>query len=523
MEHPNQASMNALRTALLIQHVDDHLGAPAAYARQTAEYIAQSEAHTPDPDEVEAGMRLFLALRMAWNPGRQEDSAGHETMQALQDTLLALGYDMDLDGAEFDLHTPDAEGALDMLGEEVTEQLETSGFSEDADFGLIVAAMWHAIAHHMVADVFEETDPLRLVRRHALLCRQLITRIYTGSFDLRVRTLGDLVREARGLVLDMASLPDSSMLVALSATIRDTFGVADEAGGIDSQALPGAPLPLDHHVSEQAMSHASATLAAVAGSTKEIAWATLTTMLMGSRTGIPASPNLDAVYRLVRDTDILSEADGPSLGEDMLDAVATICAAMTLAGRLEPLDERRNGILINMAAEYVRQTLDPMEEDVSVIIETVVEGLEHMHPEVDVFLSYAAGEESDDDAARVRFEMDHADPTPPPKQDEIVVPTAILIETEETEEVDVSALRHRIGAFFHIQPDSFRAFAQGDVYWRLALDGHNGYSGTLGGLKTVSEIAGVARASVVYRSEKGLGVTTITRGSKPVHRLIEQA
>ena len=523
MTHPNQASIDAMTAALLLDHMAPHLDAPASFARQTAVYIARYEDGTPDPDEVEAGMRLFLPLRMAWNPNPHETAAPGETMAALQDTLLALGYDLDLDGVGFDMHTPDADGALGTLGDTAVEHLATSGFTEDADVGEIDAVLWHAMAHHIVADAFEEHDPRRLVAIHARLRYAMVTRIYTGSYDHRRDEMSDLVGMARSVVLDMAAIPSGPDMIATSTTIRDTFGVEDQAAGMDRQDVEGAPLLEDSRVTYEAMSHASATLAAVADSTKEIAWASLTTMLMGSRTGIPASPNLEALYKLVREAGALLDGDADGVHEDLLDAVATMCCAMTLTGRLDALDEQRNGILVNMAGEYVRQHLDPAEDDVAVIMESLVDALERMHPEVDDFLGYVEASEADGDAALVRIAMGSADPSPPPAGDVTVVPTAILVEMDDDEEVNVTALRHRIEAFFHVQPDSFRAFSQGDVYWRLVLDGHNGYSGTIGALRTIGELAGVARASVVHRSAAGLGVTTMQKGTRPVHRLISQS
>lgn len=523
MSHPNQASIDAMTAALLLDHMGPHLDAPAAFARQTAQYIDRSDADAPDPDEVEAGTRLFLALRMAWNVNPHEVAAPAETMSAMQDALLALGYDLDLDGHGFDMHTPKAEGALAALGATAVEHLAASGFEEDADVGVLDAALWHAIAHHVVADALEESDPGRMVSIHARLRYALITRLYTGSYSRDRQGMTGLVDEARGVVLDMTAIPDGAEMITVSLLIRSTFGVEDEATGMDGQMIEGAPLLEDVRITIEAMGHASATLAAVAGSTKEIAWATLTTMLMGSRTGIPASPNLEAVYLMVREAGDLLDGDEDEVRESLLDAVATICCAMMLTGRLEVLDEQRNGILINMASEYIRQHLDPAEDNVAVIIESMVDALEIMHPEVDDFLGYAAATESDGDAAMVRIAMDRADPSPPPAGDVTVVPTAILIEMSEDEQVDVTALRHRIEAFFHVQPDSFRAFAQGDVYWRLVLDGHNGYSGTVGALKTISELEGVARASVVHRSAAGLGVTSMQKGTRSVHRLISQA
>lgn len=520
MTHPNQASIDAFMSALLLDHLEPHLAAPAAFARQMAEYIGQSEAHAPDPDQVDAGTRLFLALRLAWNANPRATAASGETMAAIQDALRALDYHLGLDDLGFDMHTPAGDGGMDALDPMARDHLESSGFREDADLGLIDAALWHALAHHIVGNAFEEDDPVQLVNIHRTLRLAMITRIYTGSYDRDGDGLDKMIEEARGLVTDMARVPTSDALIAISLAMRESFGVVDGAEAHDARRLTDSPLPEGLELSMEAMQHASGTLAAISEGTKEMAWATIITMMIGSRTGMPVIANLDAVYQLVRNTDDILATDDEDSRRDLLDAVASICAAMTLAGRLEPLDRERNSILINLAAELVSRDIDPFEDDVSAIIECVVQALQDFHPALDEYLEHAAAAEADEDAITVRRGMSSADPSPPPADGHSVVPTAVLIETDG--DIDIFALKHRVEAFFHAQPDSFRAFEQGDIYWRLMLDGQNTYSGTLGALKTISALQGIAKASVVHRGPGGLGVTTIVKGGRPVHRLVNQ-
>lgn len=522
MTHPNQASIDAMTSALLLDHMADHLDGPADFARRLAEYVSLSQEHAPDPEHVAAGTRLFLALRLAWNDEPRDIAAPAETMAAVQDSMRALGYELDLDGVHFDMHTPEARGSLSEMPEHMRDQLEASGFVDDADMGLLDAALWFALAHHVVGNRFEEEDPVQIVNVHRRLRVNLVTRIYTGSFDLATDDLVHLVAEARALVIDMASAPTPGEMLERSMMAREAFGVEEEAEAFDMNAMQADSTPPLIDIDDETMHHASSTLAAVSDGDTRMAWAMLVTMMMGSETGMPAAPNMASIYRLVRDTDemLVPTADAGA-SEDLLDAVATMAVAMVMTGRLEPMDKERTGILVNLAARAIARDLDPFEEEVAVIIETVTEALGTLQYEIDDYMAYAAAGEADGDALVVRSSMDKADPSPPPASGAMVMPTAVLVEMDDKAEIHIGTLRTHLQDSFTLQEDSFSAFAQGDVYWRLSTEDKDVYAAIGAALKTIAAVPGVKRVSVTHRGETGLGVTSLSQGGRPLHRIIE--
>lgn len=484
------------------------------FARQFATMLDYHEDGAPNPDDVVEATRVFLTLRTRWNEGEPDWVVRWETMGAIQQALSALGYELDLDDTEIDFHTPDDDGTIP---DRQVEALIHSGFEDAGTLGVLTAATWHAIGGLIAGGKIRSLDVGQLRELHAFIRTKGVQRIITGSFDLDDQSLGELVDLMTRTAEDHFALTPAAAMPTVSKHLRDIFGIAEEAAAIERAISTEGS---GDKKEGKALRHAAATVAAIGGCDPLVAATYVMELANGSVTGLPhvfSIPTLGKFTLSIQDL-IYAEDDQDNLVADA--AITTAMAAMTLVGRVPPMDDHRMKSVVKLVEEDLRQNLDE-EDEPMIVLEKLDSAIRRNAETVDEFLQFAEAVEVDDDAVAVRVAMDRADPSPPPAGDQRILPRALLIRTED--DIDIGALQHRINAFLVPQPDSFRAFAHGDIYWRLAIAGENDYSATVSALRTIAALPGVAQASIVHRGFKGIGVTTVHKDGKPVHRTVRAA
>lgn len=498
---------------------DDAIGGPRVtgdfnesldFARQFSILLGYHEDDVPAPDEVVEATRMFLMLRTKWNDADHDHVVRQETMGALQQGLLALGYRLDLDGAENDFHTPEDDNSI---SRDEVAMLSHCGFNDSGEIGMLNAAVWHALATLNIQGIISAENPQDLRDVHAAVRAHTANRMLSGSFYLENESLDALVRLATETATDSFSRPQADEINIISSHLRQLFG-DDEAINIE---LNIETKDFDINEFASAFKHGCETLSVIGESDIDAAGKYLMRLHNGSITGLPNALEIPAIGYFLENIEEAFEVVDDKYSQILINALTTKISAMMLLGRIDMINDEEMSAIIQLVIGDIHHNAE-FGVNYERALEEIDASVRHYAQRIDEFMNFAEAVNVDSDAMMVRAAMDKADPSPPPVNEELILPRALLVRTEG--EVNVSSMQHHIDAFLVRHPDSFKAFTHGDIYWRLAAEGENNYGATLGALRTISALPGVAQASIVYRSRRGLGVTTISKNGSPAHRIV---